>query len=308
MADILLSDIFNFDKEFIKIKDKYISKDKKKRIKLRFNTDWSKVIYKEMYISEDPKVKSTFEADILSIKSDKKMRLSNKDLVFQFIEIEEHKWLFVGAYNIIDVDNYKILEEHAIAKRPWKYAQAKKLSQYDKYAGRIIVNWTNDSRIWFYVSLKKINTVPLYEILSEHYLEYADKFQGYENVCKSYMKLKRCIKDSKWRKALSDVYGVYVITDKNTGKQYVGSAYGENGIFGRWSAYLKKDGYDSNEYPNTKFRTLIKEEGFKYIENNFQYAIIEIFPKSELGKNKALDREKYWKKVLRTFENGYNAN
>ena len=134
MAEILLSEIFNFDKEFIKTTDEYISKDKKKRIKLRFNTDWpidkkdpskGKVIYKEMYISEDPKVKSTFEADILSIKSDKKMRLSNRDLVFQFIEIEEHKWLFVGAYNIIDVDNYKILEEHAIAKCEWKYAQAK---------------------------------------------------------------------------------------------------------------------------------------------------------------------------------------
>ena len=44
---------------------------------------------------------------------------------------------------------------------------------------------------------------------------------------------------------------------------------------------------------------------------DFKLAIksgMEIFSKNELGKQKALNREKYWKKVLQSREFGYNAN
>ena len=50
------------------------------------------------------------------------------------------------------------------------------------------------------------------------------------------------------------------------------------------------------------------KKGIDYIKKHFQYSILEIFPKSELGKQKALNREKYWKKVLQSREFGYNAN
>lgn len=62
----------------------------------------------------------------------------------------------------------------------------------------------------------------------------------------SYYDLKRKIDNSDdWCRALRSHKGVYLITDKNTGKQYVGSAYGEDGIFGRWVVYLTS-GYDKN--------------------------------------------------------------
>jgi hypothetical protein len=38
---------------------------------------------------------------------------------------------------------------------------------------------------------------------------------------------------------LQNQKGVYLITDISNGKMYVGSAYGENMILGRWESYVK---------------------------------------------------------------------
>ena len=42
-----------------------------------------------------------------------------------------------------------------------------------------------------------------------------------------------------WRARLSAVAGVYLILATTTGKQYIGSAYGAEGIWGRWLAYAR---------------------------------------------------------------------
>ena len=55
-------------------------------------------------------------------------------------------------------------------------------------------------------------------------------------------------------------------------------------------------------------KEIVDKKGIDYIKKHFQYSILEIFSKSELGKQKALNREKYWKKVLQSREFGYNAN
>ena len=99
------------------------------------------------------------------------------------------------------------------------------------------------------------------------------------------------------------------MTDTKTGKLYIGSATGADGIYGRWQTYLKR-GYDDSDkdYPNKKLKELVKKEGIKYIQDNFQYSILEIFPKTDIGCNKALERESYWKNVFKTRMFGYNDN
>ncbi|MDR0967738.1 MAG: GIY-YIG nuclease family protein [Rickettsiales bacterium] len=302
---ILLADIFNFDK--------LLQTHPGKRIKLRFNTSWNDEIepgnvvhcsYKEMYINQTP----GWNQEILSMGSESKKRLQNNDIVFQFIKIAEpDKWLFVGASDIIDTDNC-MDGFNKLTGRSFKYARVKNLPEYDKFAGRVIVDWKNKPQQFFYTSTEIVNSVQVREILSEHYLTTGDEFPGYENVCKSYLELKHSIKNNEWKTALSSVYGVYVITDTKNGKQYVGSAYGEDGIFGRWSVYLKNGYETSSDYPNKRLKELVKTKGIDYVKDNFQYAIIETFPKTENGKEKALQRESYWKEVLHTREFGYNDN
>ena len=60
---------------------------------------------------------------ILSVGSDKKKRLSEIDTVFQFIELEPHKWLFVGAYEIIDL-NLSVFDK--VIGKQFYYANAKR--------------------------------------------------------------------------------------------------------------------------------------------------------------------------------------
>lgn len=51
-----------------------------------------------MYINSSP----DFEPYVLSVGSPKRTRNDIRDLQFQFIEVEPHEWLFVGAYEILD--------------------------------------------------------------------------------------------------------------------------------------------------------------------------------------------------------------
>jgi hypothetical protein len=48
-----------------------------------------------------------------------------------------------------------------------------------------------------------------------------------------------------WRAALSEVQGIYLITDASKGKQYVGKADGAERILGRWRSYAQ-DGHGGN--------------------------------------------------------------
>lgn len=50
--------------------------------------------------------------------------------------------------------------------------------------------------------------------------------------------MKRVLEKDNWKTALQNQKGVYLLTDKSNGKMYVGSAYGENMILGRWIAYI----------------------------------------------------------------------
>lgn len=297
--EILLKDVLNGIKT---------NSSPERRRKLRFNTSWvdpdTRIFrdFRTMYMDND----ECFAPWILSVGSDKKKRLSEIDTVFQFIEIEPHKWLFVGAYEIIDL-NLSAFDK-VIGKR-FYYANAKRLTEFDNLADRLVVEHTNKPQQFFYTSPDIIDNVPVHTILPRPYRGSAEEFPGYENVCKDYKSLSHCIKDSAWQDALSNVYGVYVLTDTKTGKLYIGSATGVDGIYGRWKTYLKK-GYDDSdkEYPNKKLKELVKEKGIKYIQDNFQYSILEIFPKTDIGCDKALERESYWKNVFKTRMFGYNDN
>ena len=46
-------------------------------------------------------------------------------------------------------------------------------------------------------------------------------------------------KFEKWETSLSANAGVYRIIDKSDYSTYIGSAYGKDGIWGRWSNYAK---------------------------------------------------------------------
>lgn len=312
MNNIKLKNILHFD-ELLKRFQIH-----KKRIKLRFNTDWDDELadgskyrrnFLEMYENNSPNLVN----EMLSNGSDKKNRNSNSDLTLLFIKIDQQKnlWLFVDAYNITDANGHKAI--NPVTHKEYNTANAERLVEYEPYFGRLVVEWKNLSQQFYYVKPDIINNIELAEILPLPYIEYGEAFPGYEEVSKTYLELHKVIKKRDWFDALSNVYGVYVLTDTSNGKLYVGSATGKLGIYGRWSTYLD-DGYDKAEendkdYPNKGLKELVEHNGIDYIKQNFRYSLMEYFPKNEFGKGKAIEREKYWKKVLQSAEpNGYNNN
>ncbi|MFC8304840.1 GIY-YIG nuclease family protein [Specibacter sp. NPDC057265] len=77
-------------------------------------------------------------------------------------------------------------------------------------------------------------------------LEIADRdkvpFPGFDGVLLTYQQLQDMVDDARysdWRAALSEVQGIYLITDSTNGKQYVGKADGSERILGRWTTYAK---------------------------------------------------------------------
>lgn len=132
-------------------------------------------------------------------------------------------------------------------------------------------------------------------------------FPGYNNVRLSHAELKRIFdrEEPEWKLALSSVKAVYVITDTNTGKLYVGSAYGnDGGLWQRWSAYANPNNLTGG---NKELVRLKDELGAEYIDSYFQYSILEIFDTKTLD-SEIIERESHWKDVLQSRRFGYNAN
>jgi len=97
-----------------------------------------------------------------------------------------------------------------------------------------------------------------------------------------------------WMNALSSVNGIYLIRDKSSGKLYVGSAYGEDGIYGRWLHYAH-----SGDGGNKELKGLDP--------NQFEFSILEIIPPTS-SPEEVIHRENRWKEKLGTRVFGLNAN
>lgn len=132
-----------------------------------------------------------------------------------------------------------------------------------------------------------------------------NSFKGYDNVCLSYDQLKAIVDTHKqdWFSALESQQAVYLITDKNTGELYVGSATSKGQmLLARWSEYVK-DGHGGN----VELERIVKKSGLEYVRKNFQYSILENF-NGRMNTEIVLGREKWWKKVLCSQKCGLNRN
>ena len=230
-------------------------------------------------------------------------RFVNGELAFCFIPYDTEDWLLVNAFKVIN-DNKKLVgvDEEA-------------MSEYEQYFGRLVITWKNRStRNVRMKNIENIEKLTVKTILEQPYDKLTLKFPGYKNVSISYAELKNKLKNStEWKSYLKARKGIYLITDVSNGKLYVGSAYGKDGIYGRWNTYVES-GFDKNElengkYPNKKFQEIVgdKERGIAYIQKNFRYTLLETFT-DEISDEEIINRESWWKDVLKTREFGYNEN
>jgi GIY-YIG catalytic domain len=140
------------------------------------------------------------------------------------------------------------------------------------------------------------------ELLEEPYQ--GEKFPGFDAICCSFGQLEPIFRRTKpdWKAALESVKGVYLITDTKNGKKYVGSAYGAGGIWQRWSCYI-----GTGHGWNDELTRMIKTWGIGYARENFQLSLLEHYP-ARTNDDLVIQREQFWKQVLKTRDFGYNRN
>ncbi len=210
----------------------------------------------------------------------------NRPYIFSLVQFyhEIDIWLFGGIYRVLNrhSDRYEVelTDEGA--------SFLGRLKLHSSYRSRSTrVNFENH-----YPNLE------VQEILREPYS--GRVFPGYEDIDLSFEELETLVNNSRpdWKAALESIKGVYLITDITTGKRYVGSAYGNEGIWSRWSAYIA-----SGHGGNVEMRALAADPNLDYCRRSFRFALLEYRP-SRTPDETIIGREEYWKRILHTRGEG----
>ena len=269
--NIKLNDILNFSEDELK--------NTKIKFNLMFGGNWNQI---EIFKNNDKK--TLLEGQYWNYSKNKIFKEGQNTI--GFIRIKDNLWLLfhIGKVtkdlNIFNGVGYEYEE----------------LSKYEKYFGRVIVKYKNTSQNLSRNALPLIEECEVYQVLPDIFDN--DIFPGYDNIKLSWSELSRILDKESWKTALQNQKGVYLITDSSNGKMYVGSAYGENMLLGRWKNYVT-NGHGGN--------TEFKELSFEYIKQYFTYSILEIF-KSTIEDQIIINRESWWKEILQTRSFGYNKN
>lgn len=225
--------------------------------------------------------------------SRKRRWFKENEIVIGLAQIKNNEWLLVDISRITRSHNE--FWDGATSPNINTFYEHEKLKEFEKYFGRLIVQFHKNNA---YVTLRgnRINDFLVKEILPSSLDN--DVFPGYEKVNISWGELKRVIEKDTWKTVLQNQKGVYLLTDVSNGKKYVGSAYGENMILGRWISYAKCGHGENIE---------LKPLTFEHIKANFRFSILDIY-KSITDDRIIIERESWWKEVLQSRKFGYNKN
>lgn len=228
----------------------------------------------------------------------------SREYILSLVYYEKDIWMFGGIYKVMPVLPVPIQNNQGWTG--WKY-ETELTDKAAEYIGRAFFRFKKEFRASYpTLELDPKNGDPIAEMPLSHILDKRvalTDFLGFDSVNIDYKTLKYIVSDNilSWKSALSNVKGIYLIVDTYTGKQYVGSAYGDECIWQRWSNYAK-DGHGGN----IELKELLKINGEDY-KYNFKYSILEVC-NMNLGNEYTISRENHWKEVLLTRQFGLNLN
>lgn len=214
------------------------------------------------------------------------------DMVIGLIHLEGSRWLFAGVYRVLGCEQ--------TGEKRFRYSTELVNGQED-LIGRVIVEHKRTSRAAYRIGKQDGGPFHVAEVRPQP-MTIGD-FPGYQDVSLSFSRLKIVVKQNldTWRGALSNMKGVYLITDLATGRLYVGSATGSDGLWQRWGNYVAT-GHGGNK----DLKKVLQKKGPDYVEN-FQYSLLEVAD-SRVTDDYVLERESFWKNVFASRQFGYNAN
>jgi hypothetical protein len=227
--------------------------------------------------------------------------------VASFIGHEPGKALFIGLYSIgktkpLTLKQYWQVPAHVEMKtlgmRGFTGDEGRKTvlwfnlaltDLFSSWKGKLVVGWPPPERSWWRRAHK--NEIPVLAIHEESLLDAA--MPEWDEINLSWEELG--VLPSRWKSALSQWRGIYSIFDTSTAKGYVGSAYGEANLCGRWLNYAA-GGYGGNK--------LLKQRDPRH----FRFSILQrVSP--DMNANDLIRIESSWKERLHTRQPfGLNDN
>lgn len=170
--------------------------------------------------------------------------------------------------------------------------------QYADLEGRVVIEWGAGTLAWH----QRMRNKPLIEIFPTGRI--LEPFTDYLDFSLSYSQLKDLVANPAahrdWHSSLSAVAGVYLILAETNGNQYVGSAYGLDGIWGRWQQYA------ANGHGNNKLLKKLIQDCDAY-PAAFRYSLLQVLPKTTKD-SEVVRWETQYKHKLGTRATGLNAN
>ena len=218
------------------------------------------------------------------------LRFAGAKLLASFIATPLGETLFVGIYTVDSVSRApKRLIDPVTGKNVggYHYYSLSLSPHLNDYRDRLIIDWGRGYRAWVQnAGSNEKKVVEIRRTAAE------PPFPGFLNFRERLSHLAGV--PQAWRQALSAVSGVYLLTCPQTGKQYVGSAGGDTGFWGRWEDYAAS-GHGGNK------RML----GLPAAD--YWVSILEV-ASSSVGLVELVTLESRWKEKLGSRAFGLNAN
>lgn len=214
----------------------------------------------------------------------------NTDYLVSFIGQESTKSLLFGFFKVGNVEQ---------SENGKFYYKLEEIDVCPELIDRVIIDWGKATRAW-HQDYRKYRKQVL-EILPKGYL---GEFPGLTNFILDYNELKRLFDNPdanrEWKNHLSSVNGIYMILDKLTGNQYIGSACGKFGVWQRWNDYAK------TKHGGNQLLIELHLSDSEY-QRNFQFTILQTLP-SNLTSKEVTNIESLYKKKFGTRFHGLNKN
>jgi hypothetical protein len=211
-------------------------------------------------------------------------------LLASFVATPLDETLFVGMYENKGVGKVKPGVIDPISNKDvggLNFYDLVSSPKLDEYRGRLVIEWGKGYRSWVQLARKKEKT-----IVEIHRFASEPPFPGFLDFRERLNTL--AATPESWRAALSAVSGVYLFTHPETGKQYVGSAQGVGGFWGRWEQYAA-----SGHGGNRRMQDIPAAD--------YQVSVLEV-ASSSASFDVVAKMEGRWKQKLLSRKFGLNAN
>ena len=171
-------------------------------------------------------------------------------------------------------------------------------AEFADLEGRVVIDWGSGALAWH----QHLKNKPVVELFPKG--RTLAPFTDYLDFSLSYSQLADLAATAgahrDWVSSLSAVAGVYLILAQPSGHQYVGSACGLDGIWGRWLQYAA-----SGHGGNAKLRALTDSDAA--YPDAFRFSILQVLPKTTTSPE-VIRWESQYKAKLGSRATGLNLN